>query len=97
MFIIISEDYVSNCLVEALRAKLKDWKHVKIIYVSPFRNEVFCPHFMWTDGKFDYDFGNEGVKVGMFQNWTFHKGHIRKRLLGFNQKYKNMCKNRQGE
>ncbi len=29
-FEIVSKDYVSNCLIETVRAKLKDWKNVKI-------------------------------------------------------------------
>ena len=55
----------------------------------PWHNEVFCPHFMWSDGKHDYDFGNEGMGDQRLKNWTLHKGHIRQRGLGFNQKYKN--------
>lgn len=46
---IISKDFYSNCLLEALKAKLKNPK-VKITYISPFANEVFCPHFLWSDG-----------------------------------------------
>lgn len=84
------EYFYSNCLIQAVRAKLKNPKQVKITYISPFDNEVFCPHFLWTDGKNDYDFGIEyhlpWYKV------LFFKGHIRKRNLGFNQKYKNACK-----
>lgn len=58
----------------------------------PWDNEVFCPHILWSDGINDYDFGNEGKGNLGFFNWTLHKGHIRKRNLGFNQKYKNTCK-----
>lgn len=91
-FEIISHDYYSNCLIEALKAKFKDWKNVKITYVSPFYNEVFCPHFLWTDGEYDYDFGNEGRGDLGIQNWALHKGHIRRRELGYNEKYRNTCK-----
>lgn len=90
-FEIISKDFYSNCLIEAVKAKLKDWKHIKITYISPFDNKVFCPHFLWSDGKYDYDFGNAGGDKNIL-NWTLHKGHIRKRGLGFNQKYKETCK-----
>jgi hypothetical protein len=90
-FEIISKDFYSNCAVEAIRAKLQDWKHVSLTYVSPFNNEV-CPHILWSDGKYDYDFGNEGKGDQGILNWTLHKGHIRKRPLGYNQKYKKICR-----
>lgn len=91
-FEIISKDYYSNCLIEAVKAKLKNWKQIKITYVSPFYNEVFCPHILWSDGEYDYDFGNEGKGDQGVLNWTLHEGHIRKRQLGYNQKYKDTCK-----
>lgn len=91
-FEIISKDYYSNCLIEAVKAKLKDWSHIKIIYVSPFDNEVFCPHFFWSDGKYDYDFGIEGMGARGIIDWTIHKGHVRKRGLGFAERYKATCK-----
>ena len=40
----------------------------------------------------DYYFGNEGKGDQGILNWTLHKGHIRKRGLGFNDKYKRVCK-----
>lgn len=51
--------FYSNCFLEAIKHKLKDWKHVKITYIPPRYNEVFCPHFLWSDGENDYDFGVE--------------------------------------
>ena len=89
---IISKDYYSNCVIEAVKAKLKDWKHIKLTFVSPFDNEVFCPHVLWSDGEYDYDFGFEGRMEPFIKIWTLHKGHIRKRELGFNQRYKETCK-----
>ena len=53
---------------------------------------MFCPHILWSDGEFDYDFGNEGKGNLGIANWTVHKGHVRKRELGFNAKYKETCK-----
>ena len=91
-FEVVSNDFYSNCLIEAIKAKAKDWKHVRLTFVSPLNNEVFCPHVMWSDGIYDYDFGNEGKGDQGIFNWTLHKGHIRKRQLGFNQKYKRVCK-----
>ena len=61
-------------------------------FVMPWHNEVFCPHIMWSDGEYDYDFGNEGKWDSFIQNWTLHKGHVRRREIGFNEKYKQTFK-----
>ena len=90
-FEIVSDDYYSNCLLEAVKAKIKNPK-IKITVVMPWDNEVFCPHILWSDGINDYDFGNEGKGNQGIKNWTLHKGHIRKRNLGFNERYKRICK-----
>jgi hypothetical protein len=82
---IISKDFYSNCLIEVLKAKLKNPK-IKITYVSPFANEVFCPHFLWSDGENDYDFGIE--RHLKWYEKLYFKGHIRQRELRFNEKYK---------
>ena len=90
-FEIITSDYYSNCLIEAVKAKIHNPK-IKITIVMPWGNEVFCPHVLWSDGVNDFDFGNEGKGDKWIKNWTLHKGHIRKRKLGFNEKYKCVCK-----
>lgn len=89
-FEIISRDYYSNCMIEAVKAKVKDWKHVKITYVSPWNNLTLSPHFLWSDGENDYDFGHENGEQGL-RDWTIHKGHIRKHELGYNQRYLRSC------
>lgn len=89
-FEIISKDFYSNCLIEAIKAKIKNRKQIKITYVSPFINEVFCPHFLWSDGRYDYDFG-----VCQRLKWyekIYFKGNIRQRELGYNERYKRACK-----
>ena len=90
-FKIVSNDYYSNCLIESIKAKIKNPK-IKITIVMPWDNEVFCPHILWSDGINDYDFGSEGQGNQGIKNWTIHKGHIRQRELGFNDKYKRVCK-----
>ena len=45
----MTKDYYSNCLFETIKAKIKWGKRVKIIYIPSWKNEVFCPHFMWHD------------------------------------------------
>ena len=91
-FKIVSNIFYSNCLIEAIKAKLKDWKHVKISCLSPFDNKVFCPHFSWSDGEYDYTFGAVEGTDNLFASWTLHKGYIRRRRFGFNQEYKEFCK-----
>jgi len=81
----ITESFYSNCFIQAIKAKLINHK-IKITYVSPFKNEVFCPHFLWSDGLNDYDFGIS-KHLKWYQIFWF-KGCIRKRYLGFNTNYK---------
>lgn len=83
---IITKDFYSNCLIEALKHKLKDWENIKITYIPPQYNEVFCPHFLWYDGEFDYDFGVE-KHLKWYQIFWF-KGYIRQRKLGWNKRWK---------
>ena len=93
-FEIISEDYYSNCIIEAIKAKIKN-PNIKLIVCMPWENEVFCPHVMWSDGIFDYDFGNEGLGdqgIQKIKNWTIHIGHLRRWELGEAEKYKDICK-----
>lgn len=78
--------FYSNCFLEAVKHKLKDWKHVKITYIPPRYNEVFCPHFLWSDGENDYDFGVE--RHIRWWEILWFKGEIRKRKLGWNQRWK---------
>ncbi len=40
----ISEYFYSNCLIEAIKAKIKHPIKVKIKYIPARLNEVFCPH-----------------------------------------------------
>ena len=79
--------FYSNCMLEAIKAKLKDWKNVKITYIPPKYNECYCPHFLWSDGINDYDFGIERY-LKWYERFWF-KGEIRKRKLGWNKKWKS--------
>lgn len=79
----ITKPFYSNCLIECIKAKVKNPK-IKIMVLSPFINEIFCPHFMWSDGKYDYDFGVDGHVPCVL----WFKGCIRRRTLGFNKKWK---------
>ena len=81
----VGEMFYSNCLLEAVKAKIRNPK-IKITYLPPTINECFCPHFMWSDGKSDYDFGVERYLRWYERFWV--KGQIRERRLGFNKKWK---------
>lgn len=82
--------FYSNCAVEALKRKIADPKGIKITIV--WRSEAGCPHFLWSDGKHDYDFGVER-QIRWWEIFWF-KGRIRKRNLGFNEKYKKRMNDR---
>ena len=82
--------FYSNCFIEAVKAKIKSPKRVRLTYLSPLINEVFCPHWMWSDGEYDYDFGVERYLKWYERLWF--KGCIRKRALGFNEKWKALRK-----
>lgn len=79
-------EFYSNCLIEALKAKIKNPKKIKITYVPPRKSTCFQSHFMWSDGKKDYDFGAER-RIGVFEQFCFC-GEIRERNLGFNEHWK---------
>lgn len=95
-FEVVSKEFYSNCMIEALKAKLHDTK-IKVFFCRPRITEnghfqMF--HFMWTDGKADYDFSDlEENGLPPYRN-LFFKGVIRKFDLGFAEKY---CKYRNGK
>ena len=87
---IISGDYVSNCLIEAVKAKIRDPKNVKIYICKPriteygnFQNI----HAMWSDGKSDYDFSYDRYTYTPPYRQLIFRGHIRKFKLGAASRY----------
>ena len=72
----ISESFYSNCLIEAIKAKIRHPIKIKIKYIPARLNEVFCPHLMWHDGEYTYDFWACGHLKPYQILW--HKGKIRK-------------------
>lgn len=79
----ITDKFYSNCLIEAIKAKVKDPFRIKIMYVPPKGNGIIG-HFMWTDGEFDYDFGADVYP----RQVILFKGGIRRRKLGFIQAWR---------
>lgn len=69
-----SKDFYSNCLLEAIKAKIKNPK-IKIMYLPAFLNEVPCPHWMWLDEEGEHDFHYKGYLP--WYKWVWHKGCIR--------------------
>ena len=86
----VSSDFISNCCIEAIKAKLKNWFKIKIYYCKPriAENGHFqFMHFMWSDGIDDYDFSDkEDCDLPWYKCFLF-SGAIRKFPLGFAKKY----------
>lgn len=95
---IISKEYTSNCMIEALKAKLRNPK-IKIYFCKPRKTEngrFQAFHFMWSDGKADYDFSDfEENGLPLYRN-LFFKGAIRKFELGFAKRYSQYRNRKQG-
>lgn len=79
------KEYYSNCLIEALKAKLSN-PEVKIVYIASKYNISHFPHILWSDSKHDYDFGTSEKLT--LHNILWHKGSIRQRNLGFAEMWK---------
>jgi len=75
----MKQEYYSNCLFEAIKAKIKWGKQIRIIYIPSWKNEVFCPHFMWHDlaNNTIKDFHAEYGYIEKWYNLYLFKGHIR--------------------
>lgn len=86
----ITEEFHSNCLIEALRAKLWHPFNVKLYYCKfRYKDGKFqCCHFMWSDGKHDYDFTDKDTYNPVrFLQHLWYPGMIRQWPLGFAQEY----------
>lgn len=84
----ISNDYYSNCLIEALRAKIRGCG-VKLYFCKPqmSNNHFQMFHIMWSDGTADYDFSDSEESDLPFWKTLLYKGHIRQFDLGFAERY----------
>lgn len=52
---------ISNCLIEALKAKIKDPKNVTIhVFPAKVNGHGIFPHFWWSVGDQGFDFKKEG-------------------------------------
>lgn len=88
MYEVIGKEYWSNCMIEALKAKIRN-PRVKIYFCRPriINHHFQIFHFMWSDGKADYDFSDLGEgNLQLYRSLLF-KGVVRKFELGFAEKY----------
>lgn len=94
-YIIVSKMFYSNCLIEAVKAKIRNPCRVKIYFCKP-KLKSQMPHFMWDDGKASYDFSVLGDNHNecIFDYFIF-KGCIRKFDLNFAKKY-SIYRNKKG-
>lgn len=81
----VTPEYVSNCLIEAVKAKLKDPRRVKLYFCKPNKRRMF--HFMWSDGAADYDFSDAYCENEKFCVRPLFRGRIRRFKLGFAARY----------
>ena len=80
-FIWISDFYWSNCLIEAIKAKIRN-PHIKVYIAKPDIKNHRMFHFIWSDGKHSYDFSDkdeflENSKLPWFLQVIVFKGGIR--------------------
>lgn len=75
----MKKQFRSNCLLEALKAKLKDWSNTEIKHVRSKDNLI---HFVWIDKKngYRYDFAQTEV-VKYWVQLLYFRGYIRKKKL----------------
>lgn len=85
---ILTKDFYSNCFIQSIKQKIRHPIKTKLTYICPKYGEsyFFVPHFLWSNGIADYDFGIE-KHLKWYEVFWF-KGNIRKRPLGWNLDYK---------
>lgn len=85
----VTGEFSSNCFIEAVKAKLQD-KNVKIYFCKPRITEngnFQMAHFMWTNGKADYDFSDDERDELPWYKCFYFRGAIREFECGFAKRY----------
>lgn len=86
----VTSEFMSNCCIEAVKAKLRDWNNVKIYFCKPRITEngnFQFMHFMWSNGIHDYDFSDkEYTELPWYKCFLF-SGAIREFPLGSAERY----------
>ncbi len=86
----ITPEFKSNCLLEALKAKVQNMSQVKLYFCRSRITEngrFQWMHLMWSDGENDYDFSDKSDRDCSFWEYFWYSGAIRKFPLGFAEKY----------
>lgn len=86
-----SKIYYSNCVIEALRAKLRHPLKVTVYFCKPFKNRFHVHegiHVMWADKDGSYDFSDAwDVENPGEQHPIWYRGQIRKFKPDFARRY----------
>lgn len=85
----ITGKFWSNCLVEAVKAKLRN-KNVKVYFCKPRITEngnFQMAHFMWEDDVASYDFSDDERDGLPWYRCFWFKGAIRKFDRTFARRY----------
>lgn len=87
---IISEGYYSNCLIEAIKAKIRN-PSIKLHFCKPYRKpngRIGSMHILWEDDNYSYDFSDiDWSDNGHFWQYFWYKGYIRQWPKDFAKKF----------
>lgn len=76
----MKDTWFSNCLIEAVKAKIRYGNKISLKYVSAFHNlkvwGVFCPHFYWKNKQTGKQFSFRGTEKMPFPFLPLFKGRI---------------------
>lgn len=89
----VSPFYYSNCLFEAIRAKIANPK-IKLYFCKPYRKPtgaIGSLHVLWEDDNYSYDFSDGNWEDnGKFWQYFLYKGCIRRWPKDFARKFSSM-------
>ena len=74
--IVISKDFYSNCFIEAIKAKIMNWKKHRVLCIPKRINHESNCHYVWIDKETEkiYEFVSD-KQLNFFET-LFYKGHI---------------------
>jgi len=85
----VSDPYKSNCLIEAVKAKICGGASTKVFFCKPrhYNGKLQMCHFLWSDGEYDYDFSDNEVDELPWYRCFWFTGQIRRFPKGFAKRY----------
>lgn len=88
---IITNEFSSNCLIEAIKAKCKNPKDVKLYFCWPYikpTGGLGSMHLLWEDKNYSYDFSDaEYSDNHSFIELFWYRGYIRRWPKGFARRF----------